>query len=105
MAVHREEGSFVVRIELSAEFGEDYEGNEDGNAWLQCSTYPDRSPVLSITSGPIDVSVGVPDCGHVTAEDVARARQLAATVADFVADLERCVVLDGRAPDSAVQAA
>jgi hypothetical protein len=35
MAVHREEGSFVVRIELSAEFGEDYEGNEDGNAWLQ----------------------------------------------------------------------
>jgi hypothetical protein len=35
MAVHREEGSFVVRIELSAEFAEDYEGNEDGNAWLQ----------------------------------------------------------------------
>jgi len=24
MAVHREEGRFVVRIELSAEFGEDY---------------------------------------------------------------------------------
>jgi hypothetical protein len=35
MAVHREEGSFTVRIELSAEFGEAYEGDEDGNAWLQ----------------------------------------------------------------------
>jgi hypothetical protein len=35
MAVHREEGSFVVRIELRAEFGEAYEGDDDGNAWLQ----------------------------------------------------------------------
>jgi hypothetical protein len=35
MPVHREEASFTVRIELSAEFGDDYEGEEDGNAWLQ----------------------------------------------------------------------
>jgi hypothetical protein len=35
MAVHREEGSFTVRIELSAEFDQDYEGDDDGNAWLQ----------------------------------------------------------------------
>jgi hypothetical protein len=35
MSIHREEGSFVVRIELSAEFGEDYEGDDDGYAWLQ----------------------------------------------------------------------
>ena len=35
MPVHREEGRFVVRIELSAEFGEEYEGNDDGNAWLE----------------------------------------------------------------------
>lgn len=35
MAVHREQGRFVVRVELSAEFGEDYEGQDDGNAWLQ----------------------------------------------------------------------
>jgi hypothetical protein len=33
--VHREEGSFVVRIELCAEFDEDYEGDDDGNAWLE----------------------------------------------------------------------
>ncbi|HEY8087212.1 MAG TPA: hypothetical protein VIF09_05195 [Polyangiaceae bacterium] len=35
MPVHREEGRFVVRIELSAEFGEDYEGDDDGYAWLE----------------------------------------------------------------------
>jgi hypothetical protein len=34
MAVHREQGSFTVRIELSAEFAEAYEGDDDGNAWL-----------------------------------------------------------------------
>ncbi len=35
MGVHREEGRFVVRIELSAEFEDDYEGDEDGYAWLE----------------------------------------------------------------------
>jgi hypothetical protein len=35
MAVHREEGSFSVRIELSAEFDEEYEGDDDGYAWLE----------------------------------------------------------------------
>jgi hypothetical protein len=35
MAVHREEGSLTIRIDLSAEFGDDYEGDDDGNAWLE----------------------------------------------------------------------
>jgi hypothetical protein len=35
MAVHREEGSLTIRIELAAEFGDDYEGDDDGNAWLE----------------------------------------------------------------------
>lgn len=35
MAVHREEGRFVVRIELAAEFAADYEGDDDGYAWLE----------------------------------------------------------------------
>lgn len=34
MSVHREEGRFVIRLELSAEFDEDYEGDDDGYAWL-----------------------------------------------------------------------
>jgi hypothetical protein len=35
MAVHREEGAFVVRIDLTADFGEDYDGDDDGYAWLE----------------------------------------------------------------------
>ncbi len=35
MTVHHERGSFVVRIELSAEFRQDYEGDDDGYAWLE----------------------------------------------------------------------
>ncbi len=35
MPVHREEASFVVRIELQAELDEDNEGDDDGYAWLE----------------------------------------------------------------------
>jgi hypothetical protein len=35
MAVHREQAQFVIRVDLTAEFPEDYEGDDDGNAWLQ----------------------------------------------------------------------
>lgn len=34
MPVHREEGRFTIRVELSAEFDESYEGDDDGYAWL-----------------------------------------------------------------------
>ena len=34
MSVHKEEATFTVRLELVAEFAEDYEGDDDGNAWL-----------------------------------------------------------------------
>jgi len=32
---HREEGRFTIRIELAADFDEDYEGDDDGYAWLE----------------------------------------------------------------------
>lgn len=35
MTAHREEGEFTIRIDLGAEFAEDYEGDDDGNAWLE----------------------------------------------------------------------
>lgn len=35
MTVHREEGRFTIRVELAAEFGESYEGDDDGYAWLE----------------------------------------------------------------------
>ena len=35
MGVHREEARFTIRIELSSEFDEDYEGDDDGYEWLE----------------------------------------------------------------------
>jgi hypothetical protein len=35
MKVHREEGRFTIRLELSAEFDASYEGDDDGFAWLE----------------------------------------------------------------------
>jgi hypothetical protein len=35
MAVHHEEGAFVVRIGLTADFDDDYEGDDDGYVWLE----------------------------------------------------------------------
>lgn len=35
MTIHREEGRFVIRVELSAEFDEEYEADDDGYAWLE----------------------------------------------------------------------
>jgi hypothetical protein len=35
MPVHHEEAAFVVRLELSADFDEDYDGDDDGYAWLE----------------------------------------------------------------------
>lgn len=32
---YREESSFVVRVSLGASFGDDYEGDDDGYAWLE----------------------------------------------------------------------
>jgi len=35
MPIHREEGALTIRLELSAEFSEDYEGDDDGLVWLE----------------------------------------------------------------------
>lgn len=35
MALYREDGSLTIRVHLSAEFGDEYEGDDDGYAWLE----------------------------------------------------------------------
>jgi hypothetical protein len=35
VGIHREEGQFDIRIELSADFEESYAGEADGYAWLE----------------------------------------------------------------------
>lgn len=44
---HREEQSFVIQLHLSAEFGDDYEGEEDGYAWHQQFTSRVRPRVIA----------------------------------------------------------
>jgi hypothetical protein len=33
--IHREERQFAIHLHLSAEFAEDYEGDDDGYAWFE----------------------------------------------------------------------
>lgn len=33
--IHREERQFAIHLHLSAEFSEDYEGEDDGYAWFE----------------------------------------------------------------------
>ena len=35
MPAYREEGRFVISVDLAAEFGDEYEGDADGYAWLE----------------------------------------------------------------------
>ena len=35
MPIHREDATFTIRIQLSAEFDEAYEGDDDGYAWRE----------------------------------------------------------------------
>jgi hypothetical protein len=56
---------------------------------IQCCTYADRPPILSLNEAHVSVSVSVPDPGAVTSGDLAIARRLAEAVSRYVAELER----------------
>lgn len=60
-----------------------------GRSGIYCHLYDDSAPVVQVTDAHVRLSVSVPDPHHVTAEDVARARELAGVVARYVAELER----------------
>ena len=76
---------------------------------VQCCTYPDAAPILSIGDGPVDITITNPGRGEATADDVTFARQLAAAVAQYAAEMERrATALDdhpARADKSTEQAA
>jgi hypothetical protein len=59
-----------------------------GRSGIYCHLYDDSAPVLQVTDAHVSMSVGVPDRHHVTAQDVTRARELAAAVARYAAELE-----------------
>ena len=66
-----------------------------GKSSIQCHLYDDRPAILSVRDAHVSVTVTVPDCDAVTAEDLTTARRLADALALYIADLEH------RIPDQA----
>jgi len=64
-------------------------GGDRAASRIQCSVYPDSAPVLAVDDAHVRMSITVPDADRVTADGVARGRELAAKVARYVAELER----------------
>ena len=56
---------------------------------IQCSTYDDAAPILSIQDGAADITITNPGQGEVTEDDVRFGRQLAEAVARYAADWPR----------------
>ena len=54
---------------------------------IQCSTYDDAAPILSIHDGAADITITNPGQGEVTADDVRFGRQLADAVTRYAAEL------------------
>ena len=54
---------------------------------IQCCTYDDAAPILSIRDGAADITITNPGKGQVTQDDVEFGRQLAAAVARYAAEL------------------
>jgi hypothetical protein len=57
--------------------------------YVDCFAYQDQAPILVIRDGHVEVTITAPDSGRVTAEDLARGRELAEAAARYVAELER----------------
>jgi hypothetical protein len=57
-------------------------------SFIRCCSYPDQPPILAVNDGPVHVAVTVPDPEHVTADDLAAARDLAAAVTRYLTELE-----------------
>ena len=56
---------------------------------IQCCTYDDAAPILTIQDGPADITITNPGRGEVTGQDVTFGRLLAEAVNRYVAELEK----------------
>ena len=61
---------------------------------IQCSTYKDAAPILSIHDGQVDITITNPGRGEVTADDVTFGRALAEAVTRYAAELEQLAARD-----------
>ena len=75
---------------------------------VQCCTYDDAAPILSIHDGAADITITNPGKGEVTEDDVRFGRQLADAVTRYAAELAAIAARTRPAaagPDPAGQAA
>jgi hypothetical protein len=75
---------------------------------IQCSTYDDAAPILSIHDGAADITITNPGKGEVTDDDVRFGHLLAEAVARYAAELATIAARNrpaATAPDPAGQAA
>ena len=56
---------------------------------IQCTTYDDAAPILSIHDGQVDIAITNPGRGEVTEDDVTFGRALAEAVTRYAAELEQ----------------
>jgi hypothetical protein len=56
---------------------------------IQCCTYDDAAPILSVHDGQVDIVITIPASGEVTADDVIFGRALAEAVTRYAAGLEQ----------------
>jgi hypothetical protein len=69
-----------------------------GDTYVNCYTYDDHAPILSIDDAHVTVSITVPDTSHVTADDVTWARLLAKAVNQYLAELEQLAAANRESP-------
>jgi hypothetical protein len=67
------------------------------STYIQCCTYDDAAPILSIHDGPVDIVITNPGTGEVTQDDVTFGRALAEAVTRYAAELEQLAARDRNA--------
>ena len=78
------------------------------STYINCHTYEDAAPILTIQDGAADITITHPGRGEVTDEDVRFGRLLAEAVNRYAAELEKLAArnrVKAAGPDSAGQAA
>jgi hypothetical protein len=64
------------------------------STYIQCCTYDDAAPILSIHDGQVDIVIANPGTGEVTQDDVTFGQALAEAVTRYAAELEQCAARD-----------
>ena len=64
------------------------------STYIQCCTYADAAPILTIQDGAADITITNPGRGEVTEEDVRFGRLLADAVNLYAAELEKHATKD-----------